>query len=133
MVVVEVEVRRIVKKHFTNLAVKALLVDIDFETELLDRFSHVFPKLQEATFTREAIRLEQDLVLAVMDHVVGQVLSLVMLAYVLVHSLFSRAWGTSLRNRCRAEGTVLIGQHRAERITCGERRFRRAPGCAWAP
>ncbi len=30
--------------------------------------------------------LEQDLVLAVMDHVVGQVLSLGMLAYVLVHS-----------------------------------------------
>jgi len=29
--------------------------------------------------------LEQDLVLAVMDHVVGQVLSLGMLAYVLVH------------------------------------------------
>src|SRR5207249_4675396 len=114
MVVVEVEVRRIVKQHFTNLAVKALLVDIDFETEFLDRFSHVFPKLQEATFTREAIRLEQDLVLAVMDHVVGQVLSLGMLAYVLVHSLFSRPRETSLSNCCEAE-----------RITCGERRFRR--------
>ena len=30
MVVVKVEVRRIVKEHFTNLAVKALPVDIDF-------------------------------------------------------------------------------------------------------
>jgi hypothetical protein len=30
--------------------------------------------------------LEQDLVLAVVDHVVGQVLSLGMLAYVLVHT-----------------------------------------------
>ena len=86
MVVVEVEVRRIVKEHFTNLAVKALLVDIHFETEFLDGFSHVFPELQEATFAREAIRLEQDLVLAVMDHVVGQMLSLGMFAYVLVHS-----------------------------------------------
>jgi hypothetical protein len=86
MVVVKVEVRRIVEEHFTNLAVKALLVDIDFETQLLDGFSHVFPELQETTFAREAIGLEQDLVLAVMDHVVGQVLSLGMPAYVLVHS-----------------------------------------------
>src|SRR5712672_1040397 len=114
MVIVEVEVRRIVKKHFTNLAVKALLVDIDFETEFLDGFSHVFPELQEATFAGEAIRLEQNLVLAVVDHVVGQVLSLGMLAYVLVHSLFSRPRETSLSNCCEAE-----------RITSGERR---APG-----
>src|SRR6266436_321045 len=117
MVVVEVEVRRIVKKHFTNLAMKALLVDINFETELLDRFSHVFPKLQEATFTREAIRLEQDLVLAVMDHVVGQVLSLVMLAYVLVHSFLVE----------HGERAYATADERKE-IPCGERRFRRAPG-----
>jgi len=39
--VVEVEVRRIVKEHFTNLAVKSLPVDIDFEIELLDGFFHL--------------------------------------------------------------------------------------------
>jgi hypothetical protein len=71
MVVVEVEVRRIVKEHFTNLAVKSLPVDIDFEIELLDGLFHVLPEVQEATFAREAIRLEQNLVLAVMDDVLG--------------------------------------------------------------
>ena len=78
---------------------------------------HEFPKLQEATFTREAIRLEQDLVLAVMDHVVGQVLSLVMLAYVLVHSFLVE----------HGERAYATADERKE-IPCGERRFRRAPG-----
>jgi hypothetical protein len=102
MVVVEVKVRRIVKEHFTNLAVKSMPVDIDFEIELLDGFAHVFPELQETTFAREAIRLEQNLVLAVMDHIVGQVLSLGMLAYVLVHSLFSRPREASLKQLLRS-------------------------------
>jgi hypothetical protein len=98
MVIEKVEIRRVVKQHFTNLAVERLIIDIDLEIQFLGGFLHVLPELHKSAFTRKTIRLEQDLILAVMDHIVRQVLSLGMLAYVFVHKAFNSARERSLIN-----------------------------------
>src|SRR5271155_1811719 len=85
MVVVEVEFRSVVEQHLTHLAVECVLVHIDLDMELLESLGGCLPEFDEAMFAGKAIRLQQNLVLAVMNHVGCEVLGVRMLAYVCVH------------------------------------------------
>src|SRR5215470_3883396 len=57
MIVVEVELRRVVKEDFTDLAVKGVVVDIDLKLKLLEGSVHRFPECEEPVLVGEAIRL----------------------------------------------------------------------------
>src|ERR1700689_1040426 len=85
MVVVEVEFRSVVEQHLADLAVECMLVHIDLDVELLESLGGGLPEFDEAMLAGEAIRLQQNLVLAVMNYIGREVLGVRMLAYVCVH------------------------------------------------
>src|SRR5208282_5080891 len=85
VVVVEVKLRGVVKEHLPNLTVECVLIDIYFKTEFLDSLGRCFPKFEKPMFALKPIGLQQNLVLAVMNHVGSEMLGFGMLAYVLVH------------------------------------------------
>ncbi len=63
MIVVEVELRGIVKEYLAHLAVERVGVDVNFKIQSLDphRFLDARPEIHEALFGGKAIRQEQDL------------------------------------------------------------------------
>jgi hypothetical protein len=85
MMVVEVESRRVVEEDFADLAVKGVVVEVDLEIQLLERSTYGFPEFEKPFLAGKAIRLQENLVFAVMDHIVPQMLGLRMLANMLVH------------------------------------------------
>src|SRR5262249_36632783 len=91
MMVVEVESRRIVEEDLACLAVKGVIVEVDLEIKLLERSVHGFPEFEEPVLAGKAIRLQENLVFAVMDHIVRQMLGLRMLAYMLIHRFLCAA------------------------------------------
>src|ERR1700751_2737305 len=86
MIVVEVESRRVVEEGLAHLAVKGVVVEVDLEIKLLERSVHGFPEFEKPVLAGKAIRLQENLVFTVMDHIVRQMLGLRMLANMLVHS-----------------------------------------------
>src|SRR6185437_10961677 len=85
MMVVQVELRRVVKKDFPHLAVECVRINVHFESELLERSGGLFPEFEKAMFARKSIGLQQNFVLAVMYYVTVEMPRLGMLADVLVH------------------------------------------------
>src|SRR5271170_1310164 len=85
VVVVEVKCRRVVEQHFADLAVEGVLVDLHLDVELLESLRCRLPEFDETVLAGESIGLQQNLVLAVVNHVGGEVLGVGVLAYVLVH------------------------------------------------
>src|SRR5208282_5580456 len=69
VVVVEVKLRSVIEEHFPNLTVECVLVDIYFQAEFLESLGHCFPKFEKTIFARKPIGFQQNLVLAVMNHV----------------------------------------------------------------
>src|SRR5208283_1584026 len=96
VVVVEVKLRSVIEEHFPNLTVECVLVDIYFQAEFLESLGHCFPKFEKTIFARKPIGFQQNLVLAVMNHVGGEMLGFGMLADVFVHgsncSIFRWIW-----------------------------------------
>src|SRR5215471_14882963 len=76
MMVVEVESRRVVEEDLAHLAVEGGVVEIDLELKLLERSVHDLPEFEEPIPAGKAIRLQENLILAVMDHIVRQMLGL---------------------------------------------------------
>src|SRR5581483_11482883 len=96
MIVVKIESGRVVEEDLSHLTVKGVVVDVDFEIKLLERSMYCFPEFKKPLFTGKAIRLQENLVFAVMDHIVRQMLGLRMLAYMLIHrSLYAPETGIS--------------------------------------
>jgi hypothetical protein len=65
--------------------VEDVRIGFDLEAQFFEGLGGVFPKLNKAVFADEAIRLQEDFVLAVMDDVRTQVFRFPMFADVLVH------------------------------------------------
>ena len=74
MMVVEVELRRVVKEHFPDLAVEGVAFGIHLQAELPDGLVRVFPKFEKAALAGKPIGLQQNLVFAVVNDVVGEML-----------------------------------------------------------
>src|SRR5208282_5227326 len=87
VVVVEVKLRGVIEEHLPNLTVECVLVDIYFKTEFLESLGCCLPKFEKAILAGKPIGLQQNLVLAVMNYVAGEVLRFGMLAYVLIHGV----------------------------------------------
>src|SRR6516165_9244958 len=85
MLVVEIESRRVVEENFAHLAVKGVVVEVNLEIKLLERSVHGFPEFEEPVLAGKVIRLQENLVFAVMDHIVRQMFGLKILADMLVH------------------------------------------------
>src|SRR5271163_4747070 len=71
MIVVEVKAGGIVKQDLPHLAVKGLVIEVDLEVKFLQGPVHCFPKIKEAFLAGKAIRLQQNLVFAVVNYIVG--------------------------------------------------------------
>jgi hypothetical protein len=71
MIIIKVELRCVIKEYLPNLAIERVAVDVDFKTEFLKCLGRGLPKFQKTMFAREAIGLQENLVLAVMNYVVG--------------------------------------------------------------
>jgi len=99
MVVVEIKLRGVIKEHFPNLTVECVFVDIYFKTEFLERLGRCLPKFEKTMFARKPIGLQQNLVLAVMNYIAGEMLRFGMLAYVLIHgrTILQQIWRTRSR------------------------------------
>src|SRR5208282_4403088 len=85
VVVVQVEVRGVIKQHLANLAVERVVSHVNLEVEFLHGRVHRVPELHEALFVGETIGLQQNLVLTVVDYIVRQMLGFRMFAQVLIH------------------------------------------------
>jgi hypothetical protein len=62
-----------------------VLVDIHLDVEFFESFGCFFPKFEKAILAGKPIGLQQNFVLAVVNHVVGEMPGFRMFAYVLVH------------------------------------------------
>src|SRR5579875_2832356 len=87
MVIVQMELRGVVKQYLADLAVEGVAVDIDLQAQALDGFGSRLPELKEAVLAGETIGLQQDLVFAIVDDIAGQVPRFGVLADVLVHGM----------------------------------------------
>src|SRR5579885_196263 len=116
MIVVKVEVGSVVEENLADLAVEGVVIDIDLEIEFLDGLIDGLPELHEAFLAGEAVGLKQDLVLAIVDYIVGEVPGIGMLAYVLVHCAQSRKRIIARNSSsCGASGRKTARRHRFRR------------------
>jgi hypothetical protein len=70
---------------------------VHFDMKFLERLSDCIPEFEETFFAGEPIGLKQNLILAVMNYITGQMLGFFMLAYVLVHRLPHNSNGLAAR------------------------------------
>src|ERR1700722_5387055 len=86
MIIVEVELRRVIKEHLPDLTIKRMPIGFYFQPELRHGLARVFPKFQKGAFAGEAFGLQQNLVFPIVNYILRQMTGFLMFTYVLMHT-----------------------------------------------